>query len=158
MFLKQPQQERVFSSYLQLDLADVEPCVSGPKRYAVCFIRSLNFLEMDSFYFWFWVIVSSQNRPHDRVSLKEMKADWHACLDSRVGFKVRSKQPTADCTSFYLFPAVLQKCSQMLWLLIYYSYEWACYFHSYPWCGSSPRWFYCYATDITLFMFIRFFK
>lgn len=27
-------------------------------------------------------------RPHDRVPLKEMKADWHYCLDSKVGFKV----------------------------------------------------------------------
>ncbi|KAM3696408.1 hypothetical protein ACJW31_06G036400 [Castanea mollissima] len=53
----EPQQERVYTSYLQLDLADVEPCVSGPKR------------------------------PHDRVSLKEMKADWHACLHNQVGFK-----------------------------------------------------------------------
>ncbi|KAL6975708.1 aconitate hydratase [Sarracenia purpurea var. burkii] len=52
-----PQQERVYSSYLHLDLADVEPCVSGPKR------------------------------PHDRVPLKEMKADWHSCLDNKVGFK-----------------------------------------------------------------------
>ncbi|KAK8937699.1 putative aconitate hydratase, cytoplasmic [Platanthera guangdongensis] len=26
-------------------------------------------------------------RPHDRVLLKEMKADWHSCLDSKVGFK-----------------------------------------------------------------------
>nr|XP_025876129.1 uncharacterized protein LOC9266421 isoform X2 [Oryza sativa Japonica Group] len=32
--------------------ADVEPCISGPKS------------------------------PHDRVPLKEMKSDWHACLDS----------------------------------------------------------------------------
>lgn len=53
----EPQQERVYSSYLQLGLADVEPCISGPKR------------------------------PHDRVSLKEMKVDWHACLDNKVGFK-----------------------------------------------------------------------
>ncbi|KAG7987856.1 hypothetical protein I3843_03G155200 [Carya illinoinensis] len=53
----EPQQERVYSSYLQLDLADVEPCVSGPKR------------------------------PHDRVPLKEMKSDWHSCLDNKVGFK-----------------------------------------------------------------------
>ncbi|XP_024024109.1 LOW QUALITY PROTEIN: aconitate hydratase, cytoplasmic [Morus notabilis] len=56
----EPQQEsffRVYSSYLQLDLADVKPCVSGPKR------------------------------PHDRVALKEMKVDWHACLDNKVGFK-----------------------------------------------------------------------
>ncbi|KAF4401970.1 hypothetical protein G4B88_017482 [Cannabis sativa] len=53
----QPQVERVYSSYLELSLEDVEPCVSGPKR------------------------------PHDRVPLKEMKADWHSCLDNRVGFK-----------------------------------------------------------------------
>ncbi|KAK4420771.1 Aconitate hydratase 3, mitochondrial [Sesamum alatum] len=53
----EPQQERVYSSYLELDLGDVEPCVSGPKR------------------------------PHDRVPLKDMKADWHSCLDSKVGFK-----------------------------------------------------------------------
>ncbi|KAJ4833032.1 hypothetical protein Tsubulata_010661 [Turnera subulata] len=53
----QPQQERTYSSYLQLDLAEVEPCLSGPKR------------------------------PHDRVPLKEMKSDWHKCLDNQVGFK-----------------------------------------------------------------------
>ncbi|GFP98143.1 aconitate hydratase 2 mitochondrial [Phtheirospermum japonicum] len=53
----EPQQERVYSSYLELDLADVEPCVSGPKR------------------------------PHDKVPLKDMKADWHSCLNNKVGFK-----------------------------------------------------------------------
>ncbi|KAL9669081.1 hypothetical protein QQ045_006622 [Rhodiola kirilowii] len=53
----EPQPERVYSSILQLNLEEVEPCVSGPKR------------------------------PHDRVTLKEMKADWHACLDNKVGFK-----------------------------------------------------------------------
>lgn len=53
----EPQVERVYSSSLELNLEDVEPCVSGPKR------------------------------PHDRVPLKEMKADWHACLNNRVGFK-----------------------------------------------------------------------
>ncbi|KAH1072751.1 hypothetical protein J1N35_025079 [Gossypium stocksii] len=53
----EPQIEKVYSSYLQLKLEEVEPCISGPKR------------------------------PHDRVPLKEMKADWHACLDNRVGFK-----------------------------------------------------------------------
>ncbi|XP_028787344.1 putative aconitate hydratase, cytoplasmic [Neltuma alba] len=53
----EPQTERVYSSYLELNLENVEPCVSGPKR------------------------------PHDRVTLKEMKADWHACLDNKVGFK-----------------------------------------------------------------------
>ncbi|CAL5341724.1 unnamed protein product [Camellia sinensis] len=55
--ISKPLQKGVFSSYLELDLADVEPCVSGPKR------------------------------PHDRVPLKDMKADWHLCLDSEVGFK-----------------------------------------------------------------------
>ncbi|KAL8172497.1 hypothetical protein V2J09_024301 [Rumex salicifolius] len=53
----EPQQEKVFSSYLSLDLGEVEPCISGPKR------------------------------PHDRVALKDMKADWHSCLDNKVGFK-----------------------------------------------------------------------
>ncbi|XP_073128504.1 putative aconitate hydratase, cytoplasmic [Henckelia pumila] len=53
----EPQQERVYSSYLELDLTDVEPCISGPKR------------------------------PHDRVPIKDMKVDWHSCLDSKVGFK-----------------------------------------------------------------------
>jgi hypothetical protein len=28
------------------------------------------------------------NRPHDRVTLKNMKSDWLSCLDSDVGFKV----------------------------------------------------------------------
>ncbi|KAI9165336.1 hypothetical protein LWI28_012074 [Acer negundo] len=42
----EPQCERVYSSYLELDLQDAEPCISGPKR------------------------------PHDRVPLREMKADW----------------------------------------------------------------------------------
>ncbi|GFP98142.1 aconitate hydratase 2 mitochondrial [Phtheirospermum japonicum] len=53
----EPQPERVYSSYLELDLADVEPCISGPKR------------------------------PHDKVPLKDMKTDWHSCLDNKVGFK-----------------------------------------------------------------------
>ncbi|XP_039137936.1 aconitate hydratase, cytoplasmic-like [Dioscorea cayenensis subsp. rotundata] len=53
----EPQTERVYSSYLELNLEDVVPCISGPKR------------------------------PHDRVALKEMKADWHSCLDNKVGFK-----------------------------------------------------------------------
>ncbi|GLT74150.1 hypothetical protein SLA2020_459640 [Shorea laevis] len=53
----EPQSEKVYSSYLELNLEYVDPCVSGPKR------------------------------PHDRVPLREMKADWHACLDNKVGFK-----------------------------------------------------------------------
>ncbi|XP_021607414.1 aconitate hydratase, cytoplasmic isoform X2 [Manihot esculenta] len=84
----EPQQERVFSSYLQLDLADVEPCVSGPKR------------------------------PHDRVSLKEMKADWHACLDSRVGFKgfgvPKEEQNKVAKFSFHEQPAELKHGSVVI--------------------------------------------
>ncbi|KAJ4802979.1 Aconitate hydratase [Rhynchospora pubera] len=53
----EPQAERVYSSYLELNLEEVEPCLSGPKR------------------------------PHDRVPLKEMKSDWLSCLDNKVGFK-----------------------------------------------------------------------
>ncbi|XVF85666.1 hypothetical protein PTKIN_Ptkin17bG0134600 [Pterospermum kingtungense] len=53
----EPQQERVYSSYLALNLEEVEPCIAGPKR------------------------------PHDRVPLKEMKADWNSCLNNKVGFK-----------------------------------------------------------------------
>ncbi|PON91982.1 Aconitase/isopropylmalate dehydratase [Trema orientale] len=45
------QEERVYTSYLQLDLAEVELCVAGPK----C--------------------------PYDRIPLKDVKADWHSCLD-----------------------------------------------------------------------------
>jgi len=32
LFAIQPQQERVYSSYLELDLSEVVPCISGPKR------------------------------------------------------------------------------------------------------------------------------
>ncbi|CAN6275001.1 unnamed protein product [Urochloa humidicola] len=53
----EPESDRVYSSYLELDLSEVEPCVAGPKR------------------------------PHDLVPLKEMKSDWHSCLDNKVSFK-----------------------------------------------------------------------
>ncbi|CAM6091529.1 unnamed protein product [Calypogeia fissa] len=52
-----PTEDNVYTSYLSLDLSTVVPCVSGPKR------------------------------PHDRVALKDMKKDWQACLDNKVGFK-----------------------------------------------------------------------
>uniref|UniRef100_A0A6N2MLB5 Aconitase/3-isopropylmalate dehydratase large subunit alpha/beta/alpha domain-containing protein n=1 Tax=Salix viminalis TaxID=40686 RepID=A0A6N2MLB5_SALVM len=32
-------------------------------------------------------MLARPKRPHDQVTLREMKADWHACLDNRVGFK-----------------------------------------------------------------------
>ncbi|XP_073060858.1 aconitate hydratase, cytoplasmic [Primulina eburnea] len=84
----EPQQERVYSSYLELDLADVEPCMSGPKR------------------------------PHDRVPLKEMKADWHSCLDNKVGFKgfavPKEAQEKVAKFSFHGQPAELKHGSVVI--------------------------------------------
>ncbi|CDP10817.1 unnamed protein product [Coffea canephora] len=84
----EPQQERAYSSYLSLDLADVEPCISGPKR------------------------------PHDRVPLKDMKADWHACLDNKVGFKgfaiPKEEQGKAAKFSFHGEPAELRHGSVVI--------------------------------------------
>ena len=42
---------------MELDLSSVKPCLAGPKR------------------------------PHDRVELANMKADFNACLKNPVGFK-----------------------------------------------------------------------
>ncbi|XP_022988674.1 aconitate hydratase, cytoplasmic [Cucurbita maxima] len=85
---KEPQQEKVYSSYLQLDLTDVEPCISGPKR------------------------------PHDRVPLKEMKSDWHACLDNKVGFKgfaiPKEAQENVAKFSFHGQPAELKHGSVVI--------------------------------------------
>ncbi|KAI5599572.1 hypothetical protein POPTR_002G229200v4 [Populus trichocarpa] len=84
----EPQPERVYSAYLQLDLADVEPCISGPKR------------------------------PHDRVPLKEMKADWHACLNNKVGFKgfavPKEAQDKVAKFSFHGQPAELKHGSVVI--------------------------------------------
>ncbi|XP_052207066.1 aconitate hydratase, cytoplasmic [Diospyros lotus] len=84
----EPQQERVYSSYLHLDLTDVEPCISGPKR------------------------------PHDRVPLKEMKADWHSCLDNQVGFKgfaiPKESQDKVVKFSFHGQPAELKHGSVVI--------------------------------------------
>ncbi|KAG2696548.1 hypothetical protein I3760_07G063100 [Carya illinoinensis] len=78
----EPQVERVYSSSLELNLEDVEPCISGPKR------------------------------PHDRVPLREMKADWFACLDNRVGFKgfavPKESQNKAVDFTFHGTPAQLR--------------------------------------------------
>lgn len=84
----EPQQERAYSSYLSLDLADVEPCISGPKR------------------------------PHDRVPLKDMKADWHACIDNKVGFKgfaiPKEEQGKVAKFSFHGEPAELRHGSVVI--------------------------------------------
>ncbi|KAI3828036.1 hypothetical protein L1987_02130 [Smallanthus sonchifolius] len=84
----EPQVERVYSSYLELDLAEVEPCISGPKR------------------------------PHDRVPLKDMKADWHSCLDNKVGFKgfavPKDAQDKVAKFSFHGQPAELRHGSVVI--------------------------------------------
>ncbi|XVF62236.1 hypothetical protein PTKIN_Ptkin08bG0201300 [Pterospermum kingtungense] len=78
----EPQIEKEYSSYLDLKLEDVEPCISGPKR------------------------------PHDRVPLKEMKADWHSCLDNKIGFKgfaiPKESQNKVAKFSFHGTPAELR--------------------------------------------------
>ncbi|TVU38898.1 hypothetical protein EJB05_12293, partial [Eragrostis curvula] len=79
------QTERAYSSYLELDLADVEPCVSGPKR------------------------------PHDRVALKDMKADWRACLGHKVGFGIpKEQQDKAVRFSFHGQPAEIRHGSLVI--------------------------------------------
>ncbi|KAG4150052.1 hypothetical protein ERO13_D05G371642v2, partial [Gossypium hirsutum] len=66
----------------------VEPCISGPKR------------------------------PHDRVPLKEMKADWHACLDNNVGFKgfavPKEEQNKVAKFTFHGLPAELRHGSVVI--------------------------------------------
>nr|GEX04563.1 aconitate hydratase, cytoplasmic [Tanacetum cinerariifolium] len=44
----------------ELELSDAEPSIAGPYSLA--------------------------NRPNGRVPIKEMKTDWHARLDNKVGF------------------------------------------------------------------------
>ncbi len=48
----------IIAQVMELDLGMVVPCCSGPKR------------------------------PHDRVSVSDMKSDFQACLSNKVGFKV----------------------------------------------------------------------
>lgn len=52
-----PKEDPVFSEIVELDLSTVVSSVSGPKR------------------------------PHDRVSVSEMKKDFQSCLTNKIGFK-----------------------------------------------------------------------
>ncbi|KAA3453308.1 Aconitate hydratase, cytoplasmic [Gossypium australe] len=83
-----PQQERVYTSYLELNLAEVEPCISGPKR------------------------------PHDRVPLREMKSDWNSCLNNKAGFKgfavPKEAQDKVAKFSFHGQPAELRHGSVVI--------------------------------------------
>ncbi|CAL7937707.1 unnamed protein product [Xylocopa violacea] len=58
-----PSQDPIFSEIVTLDLASVVSSVSGPKR------------------------------PHDRVSVVDMKEDFRKCLTNKVGFKGYSLSP-----------------------------------------------------------------
>jgi aconitate hydratase len=93
-FVIQAHHERVYTSYLQLNLADIESCVSGPKRYNNRKVNRVYHLFIPSYYCNFSflshykLLYILSVRPHDRVRLKDMKADWHACLHNKVGFKV----------------------------------------------------------------------
>ncbi|XP_065884504.1 cytoplasmic aconitate hydratase-like isoform X2 [Dysidea avara] len=63
-----PSQDPVYSEIFELDLSTVVPSLSGPKR------------------------------PHDRVSLSEMKDDFQMCLDNKIGFKGFNISPEAQKT------------------------------------------------------------
>ncbi|XP_069103381.1 cytoplasmic aconitate hydratase-like isoform X2 [Argopecten irradians] len=52
-----PSQDPVFSQIVELDLSTIVSCCSGPKR------------------------------PHDKVAVTDMKTDFQACLNNKVGFK-----------------------------------------------------------------------
>eukprot|EP01115_Flamella_aegyptia_P008160 TRINITY_DN33872_c0_g1_i1.p1 TRINITY_DN33872_c0_g1~~TRINITY_DN33872_c0_g1_i1.p1 ORF type:complete len:892 (-),score=500.45 TRINITY_DN33872_c0_g1_i1:53-2728(-) len=54
---KDASQDPVFTDVLEIDLSTIKPCLAGPKR------------------------------PHDHVALSDMKKDWNACLENKVGFK-----------------------------------------------------------------------
>ncbi|PIA57873.1 hypothetical protein AQUCO_00500057v1 [Aquilegia coerulea] len=60
----------------------------------------------------------SPKRPHDRVPLKEMKADWHSCLDNKVGFKgfaiPKESQEKVAKFSFHGQPAELKHGSVVI--------------------------------------------
>ena len=58
---------------MELDLATVEACVSGPKR------------------------------PHDKVMVSNMKADFQSCLTSPVGFKGFAVQDRLDAEKTFEF-------------------------------------------------------
>ncbi|KAI8011734.1 hypothetical protein LOK49_LG06G00469 [Camellia lanceoleosa] len=82
----EPQQNRVYSSNLELDLANVEPCLSGPKR------------------------------PHDRSSLKDMKADWHSCIENKVDSRALV-YPRSNMTKLQSFHSMdsLPSSSMVVW-------------------------------------------
>ncbi|XP_064388016.1 cytoplasmic aconitate hydratase-like isoform X2 [Halichondria panicea] len=64
-----PSTDPAFSECVELDLGGVVPSLSGPKR------------------------------PHDRVSVSEMKQDFQCCLDNKVGFKGFAIPPPKQANS-----------------------------------------------------------
>lgn len=73
-----PNQDPVFSETVTLDLASVVSSVSGPKR------------------------------PHDRVSVVDMKADFRKCLTNKVRFLSYHNIPTIKCYCASLLTSAVQ--------------------------------------------------
>ncbi|KAL7212161.1 hypothetical protein ACSBR2_014934 [Camellia fascicularis] len=58
-------------------------------------------------------ILTLINRPHDRVPLKEMKVDWHSCLDNKIGFKgfANQKRQPAELNHGSVVTAAITSCT-----------------------------------------------
>ncbi|XP_020255307.1 uncharacterized protein LOC109832296 isoform X2 [Asparagus officinalis] len=52
-------------------------------------------------------------RPHGQVPLKEMKTDWHACLDNKMGFK--NLGPTEPPLLVTLNPPCTPRHTKLKW-------------------------------------------
>ena len=70
---KDPSQDPVFSEVVTLDLATVTSSVSGPKR------------------------------PHDRVSVVDMKKDFSACLTNKVSVSHKSLPKIIELATDLIF-------------------------------------------------------
>ncbi|KAK1396754.1 Aconitase domain-containing protein [Heracleum sosnowskyi] len=74
----EPQQDRVYSSYLQLDLAEVEPCISGPKSLAPGYGVVTNYLLQSDIGSWrlhataeiFASLKANQDAPDEAKALR----------------------------------------------------------------------------------------
>ena len=62
-----PAQDPTYSEVIELDLGSVVPSLSGPKR------------------------------PHDRISVSEMKTDFQQCLDNKVSLSLALLLCLSEC-------------------------------------------------------------
>ncbi|CAI9278116.1 unnamed protein product [Lactuca saligna] len=73
-----------------LDMDHCHPVWGPMENYAACKDKRKQLLlmlcqhEADRLEVWAQPV---NYKPHDRVPLKDMKADWHSCLGNKVGFK-----------------------------------------------------------------------